>query len=204
MTRMQELYRTRKAAGLCGYCGRRPPEEGRVSCRECGERQKSYSRNRRSALRAMGRCVGCGKKIDTGYGLAVCEECHDRMTGGLALYRQEHPEKSRERAREYHRRRKENGICNSCGKPSRPGMWRCQSCQKKLTLKNAERRRANARVPFLDRPEWPSYGFCYICGGKIDEGGTGKVCAKCRDTLSENIAKGREAIKKRGIKWEWG
>lgn len=55
-----------RAAGLCPWCGRVPPAEGRTRCAACLEiaRQNSikFMKRRRKHWKALGICGVCGKR----------------------------------------------------------------------------------------------------------------------------------------------
>ena len=43
MSTKKELYRSRKAKGLCVKCGKVPPRENRVMCAECAEKVELFA-----------------------------------------------------------------------------------------------------------------------------------------------------------------
>jgi hypothetical protein len=47
------LYEKNKAAGLCAYCGQRPPYPGFISCLECRCAFRTYQQRYNFKLRAM-------------------------------------------------------------------------------------------------------------------------------------------------------
>lgn len=76
------IYHQRKEAGICVVCGKRPPEQGRVSCSRCLQKdRKKHEKSRekgghtpRCLLDGVDLCSRCGKdKPVEGYKL--CERC---------------------------------------------------------------------------------------------------------------------------------
>jgi hypothetical protein len=72
----RQAYAQRKAAGLCPYCGERPPYAGSTACIPCRTRLRTYSQRhqrRRKALKREGvtilRCP-CRKKA-----MVLCIQC---------------------------------------------------------------------------------------------------------------------------------
>jgi hypothetical protein len=72
----QKRYATRKAQGLCPYCGKRPPYAESTACLPCRKRLRTYSRRhwrRTKALKQQGlsiiRCA-CRKKA-----MVLCIQC---------------------------------------------------------------------------------------------------------------------------------
>lgn len=55
----QERY---KLAGLCIFCGKVPPREGKRTCCECSERSRKYNKARAAKRIALGKCSKCGRK----------------------------------------------------------------------------------------------------------------------------------------------
>ncbi len=85
----RSLWATRKAAGLCGNCGKVKPIEGRTLCRQCTDiiqyGQKKFrtihaleicerKRQRYIKLKESGLCVKCGK-VPPACGRVYCAEC---------------------------------------------------------------------------------------------------------------------------------
>lgn len=69
LTNSMRLYRRRKAAGLCGQCGRRPPVEGMTTCGECLQKEQE----KRAERRSKGLCPVCGDIPD--HPKKMCAEC---------------------------------------------------------------------------------------------------------------------------------
>lgn len=78
---MTPYYQNLIAKGLCTYCGKRKPREGRRMCPQCAlkvtdgqlARQKEMYRKRN----AEGLCIHCGvNKADAGY--ASCAACREK------------------------------------------------------------------------------------------------------------------------------
>lgn len=51
----------RIAAGLCGYCGERPPKSGKKGCARCLIERAAYDKAYRDQRVEQGICHACGK-----------------------------------------------------------------------------------------------------------------------------------------------
>jgi NMD protein affecting ribosome stability and mRNA decay len=137
-------YNRLKAAGLCARCGKVPPEEGRVLCAECTQKNRdkaritcfqrlrecNWLRQRYLARREKGICVRCGK-APAEDGRALCQEC--------LAYMREYERNRNARLREQH-------ICVRCGAET-DGTSYCDACREWLREYNreAQRRRRSER-----------------------------------------------------------
>lgn len=99
----------RKARGMCGHCGARPPAEGKTRCQRCLDRAK---RNYRARVEA-GRCPQCGVE-------------HDREATECASCAAKHAARDARLAAE----RREAGLCGRCGGPNPRNVLAamCASC----------------------------------------------------------------------------
>lgn len=73
-----EQYYKRKARGVCGQCGKRPPIDGMVWCEECQKKHAKWQSERRDRYEAEGRCRDCGKKLRETETYKTCFECRLR------------------------------------------------------------------------------------------------------------------------------
>ena len=107
------------------------------------------------------------------------------------------PKKQKKRnitAMDYYRRDiarlKEQGLCRSCRKRKvADGHTYCSICLAKHNQRGKEYRKKKDKAG-LERSERPNYGFCYICGEKIDR--DGRVCKKCAERLTKNLPEERD------------
>lgn len=78
-----------RAAGLCPYCGKNPPEPGRKRCRQCAEKTaESYKRyyQRHRTEKTAGQCRWCGRPSVTGY--QYCPEHLETLRANIAKARE--------------------------------------------------------------------------------------------------------------------
>ena len=81
----KKMYKKRIEAGLCVSCGKRKPEDGKVRCRIClnknnESKRKSYERNgyKREYREDHNLCFFCGNPLDTNH-KKVCKKCYDKF-----------------------------------------------------------------------------------------------------------------------------
>ena len=104
-------------AGLCTYCGRRPPVEDGATCEPCRKVRQAAERRIYAERRAKGLCGRCG--VPTFDGVSRCAPCAVRESG-----RQDR--KNAANRRRYAERRAQ-GLCTTCGE-SAMGAAECPPC----------------------------------------------------------------------------
>lgn len=99
----QARYARRRAAGLCGVCGKWPPMAGRALCYTCRESgRKRHGRWRGEVVKAY-MCTRCGvHPIWMGHSATSCYACHIKRRTG-------------ERAEQVSAVRVYGGKCACCG-----------------------------------------------------------------------------------------
>lgn len=73
-----ELYRERKASGLCPYCGKLDDRirSGRIFCKECNDKRNETRGWLKNRLKKKGACITCGEKNDRiAWGYGECSHC---------------------------------------------------------------------------------------------------------------------------------
>lgn len=91
--RHKKMYESRKAAGICVYCGKKPAVSGKVACVMCAKRDAKRHMEKRRENGALPRymfgdgyhCVTCGKDIDNGK--KQCDECYSKSVHALEIAR---------------------------------------------------------------------------------------------------------------------
>ena len=111
-------YARNVARGLCGTCGKRPPEEGRRKCGEC----LAAARAMRAAWKEAWRCVECGAEPRPNE--TRCDAC---------------AEASAAKSRRWFERNRAAGNCRHCARPPRPGRVTCGPCGRKVAARARER-----------------------------------------------------------------
>ena len=114
--------KSRRDAGMCARCGRRPPVEGSAVCEPCLEKRREAEREIYAARRTAGLCVRCGgPTTDGGSRCAPCSvlECE-----------RANPARKNQSSRRRYWRRKAAGRCTDCGEPSQ-GAARCDPCARR-------------------------------------------------------------------------
>lgn len=110
-----------KEQGLCSFCGKCSPRQGKCTCESCGNKLKGPSkknRDKRKERRVQGQC-SCGNESRPGK--LTCVNCNER---GLKKYR----------------RKREQGLCANCGNSTLTGKTRCSDCSGKLREKGIQLR----------------------------------------------------------------
>ena len=98
----KELYKKRKAQGICVRCGKRKADAGKSHCRYCLAKKSARARERyksarvNSPIRGVERCFFCSKPPIKGYKL--CDEhlqrAKEQLTKASAIFKasgKEHP-----------------------------------------------------------------------------------------------------------------
>ena len=93
-------WKERRAAGLCGYCGKAEPLPGTSMCAACRDvmhyaqskyrKRRCYEiserrRNRRIAFIEAGLCASCGKTAAVA-GLTLCQSCREKHVVATRKY----------------------------------------------------------------------------------------------------------------------
>ena len=113
---------SRREAGMCTRCGRRPPVEGGATCEPCRVSRREADREIYAARRSTGLCVRCGAPAADGG--SRCAPC------GILEAEQVDSDRKNESSRQRYWRRKAAGRCTDCGEPSQ-GASRCPPCAKR-------------------------------------------------------------------------
>jgi len=111
---------------VCKICGTAPVEEGKLSCRECADKNNESGRAAYLKFINEGKCVNCGVYIGK-TGIRRCPECA-RKLGDTQKRRND--------------MRKKEGICIDCKTPVTKGI-RCIRCQEKSTKSRTKYRERN-------------------------------------------------------------
>ena len=107
-------------AGLCTYCGRRPPVEGGATCEPCREARQTAERQIYAERRAKGLCTRCA--VPTFDGVSRCAVC--------AVRESERQDRKNAANRRRYAERRAQGLCTTCGK-SAMGAAECPPCAKR-------------------------------------------------------------------------
>lgn len=142
--RLRKTYYERKEKGICTRCGVEKAVPGYTTCEKC--RAKSLDEQRKSTefYIGIGICPKCRKnKIFDGE--RSCPECKAQSTIRWTRYISPDTKSATNlSAHERYRKRKELGLCVSCGKEKPDdGYVRCAKCReknRKSLTKNRERK----------------------------------------------------------------
>jgi hypothetical protein len=170
-------YKELKDNGICVYCKKQKASENKVMCDDCRRKQSDKKKSDRIFYKELGICPRCKK--NTIYGdEGNCLECRSEMYSINLKYKD--TEKSREQGRRIYYKRKQQGLCATCGKRSNiVGSVSCERCLKKKRYYNEK---YNADIP---RSHRVSYGLCYICGNPLDT--DKKLCSVCCEVNTRNL-----------------
>lgn len=128
----REKYHKRKDAGLCVQCGK-PMDNDGSKCNAC----RAMDRLNYKYKQSHGICPYCGAEIPKSR--KCCAECAEKKAEQQRRTRSKNPEKEREKQKLIRAKRKEMGLCESCGKRNPvAGKVECARC--------ASRRKRNPPV----------------------------------------------------------
>lgn len=106
-----------------------------------GEQAREYNRMRRAWPKEHHICIECAQR-DAFHNRVRCEYCLEKAY----KYREPTDEK-RAYMREYRKKRKEQGICQNCGKPVYAGSKTyCEICHSRYKAKQREAKRAKLEL----------------------------------------------------------
>ena len=187
----KQRYELAVSRGMCPHCRKPAGPGGFVLCKDCREKSRGATAERRKFLKGMGFCVRCGceKALP---GRTLCYECTEKNSEAHAEYRAAHLSHEKEWHRQHRARLKEAGICTACRKrEAREGRTECALCAEKH--KKRSRALRVSKGVGISRSERPAYGMCYTCGAPIGEGE--RLCGACKEMTTANLrnsAPGRE------------
>ena len=118
--RSRKRIHTRRDAGHCSRCGKRPPVEGGSTCEPCRGARQTAEREIYAARRAAGQCGKCAEP--TFGGVSRCAVC--------AVHESGRQDRKNAAARRKYAGRRANGRCTDCGQSSQ-GAARCEPCAKR-------------------------------------------------------------------------
>lgn len=120
-------------------------------------------------------CKDCGKEdAYTFAGRTLCFECSEkeRLRAQAKRTTEDGIKKNRENSKKIRAKRKEQGLCERCGKRKHePGMTCCRICLDKMKIAKRERDRAKGVEPRIS-------GYCVLCG-KVPVVEGYKHCVSC-------------------------
>lgn len=162
----REIYRSRKAAGMCVQCGKWPPVEGKLSCDTCTTSHKVYAKTSgtklRKARQAAGVCLDCGGSLGESP-FVICLSCNEQEKTKSARLREA-----------WRQKRKENNLCRGCGGPLENGPHvQCSLCREEKRIYRdqsdwwaKEQPKQQQRQQILKREVFDAYGgcSCACCG----------------------------------------
>lgn len=175
-------YHDRKSKGICTRCGKKPAKENRTMCESCLDKKNSDRRWVREMCKKTGICQRCRKNEVFG-NEKMCPECRVKAYESLMKSRERRQFDSHEWYLNDIKRKKELGLCRSCGRNHvEEGKTYCSKCleKKRETGKAYRLRMISRNSAKIERNERPSYGLCYKCGKPLDR--DGKICKACYST----------------------
>ncbi len=181
---------TRREAGICTRCGKRPAADGRASCEPCLEKRRAADRAKYAAGKAAGLPYG-GANPDAKRKSARAKSKRrqkERIEAGLCIRCGAHPpaeggttcQPCRDRRQAAERRkyidRRQAGLCTRCGGPAINGLSRCTPCAAvEEASHDPERKNARSRKLYSERR---ARGLCTSCGAPSQ--GASR-CAPCAE-----------------------
>lgn len=159
---------------------------------QTGDTMKGYDKERYYWLKAHNICVDCGE-AEASKGHTRCPYCRDKGVEATQNWQKANKEYYAEYQKNYQKQlrqyRRENGLCQQCGKPS-DGKAFCKIHADKRAQKALDKARQNGRFPriLMGKGE-----FCYFCGKPVLKYGD-KTCPECYRRECEWSSRMRERI----------
>lgn len=139
-------YKERIAQGLCGKCGNENPSEQSL-CDDCRKKERLRGERRRIESKATGKCSSCGTRPRV-KDRSRCSIC---LAGSTAS------------TRRTARKRKREGLCQTCGKAPMDGKTICHDCSARATricAANYHQRRAEGKCSYCNSDPEPGKTMC--------------------------------------------
>lgn len=114
----RKRHAERKANGLCINCGKQPPVQNRVACKDCRATQGTAKSRLIKERKALGLCYRCGKHAPEN-GFKICSQCS-------ADWRKHYH--ANECKKRYRHVRKAYGLALKCETFNAYGGCRCTCC----------------------------------------------------------------------------
>ncbi len=160
------------------------------------ERESLHNYN--EMLKRAHMCTRCHKQdAYTLGGRSLCAECAKKQRERGKKFRAIHRDDVRARNRKNYLRAKAENRCPTCG---RKKDWldeevSCYRCR----IKDGRRKREKLLSAGVNYPRGEN-GICWQCNKEPAIRGK-KLCQKCYDMASKNLAKGREMLKQQNHLW---
>lgn len=160
-----------------------------------------YNKARYEWYKAHKICTKCGVN-EACKGRTLCLECRfiaiERTQKCQKKSGEAYKEYQRQYQRELRQYRKENGLCQQCGRPTQNGMVLCIEHNAKMRVKAENKRREQGIMPrwLMGKGE-----FCYFCGDKVENKGD-KTCKACYERECKWAADMRQRIDYENHYWK--
>lgn len=165
----KELYWERKNKNLCTKCGE-TAEHGKTLCRYHLQQACRLQQAKIDRRKSKGQCPRCGQKLNNNR--KICNDCLEKQVS-----------KPRDDVYVPNTKRKELGLCISCGKPNPATTERCDKCTKKYS-----------KTKSLSREQRIACGLCGQCGkGLLAE--NRKRCIICAHRTNKWYATSQTRLK---------
>lgn len=163
------------------------------------EIQRRLCKERYDFYKQHGICVACGRE-EAPKGKTRCLLCRSKDAEKSSNYNRSKRDKEayNQYMREYRQKRKENGLCQQCGRPTINGH---SFCTEHTAVRNARvmNRRRERDVPA--RSTMGDGYHCYFCGKDVDRIGD-KCCRECLERLRIWSAEQRKKIDYKNHRWK--
>lgn len=166
----------RKSQNLCTRCGKPLDRDGQY-CKSCCENVRIEARENRIFRASHHLCTQCGKYA-VPESEKICPECRAKNNNRRRMRSEKSKENFRTQQKKLYDQRSKDGICVRCGKRKvAMGRKRCGICLQKDAQMHRNLRAMNGDDL---RRQWVEQGFCYHCGGEIEDKSM-KSCNACRE-----------------------
>ena len=163
------------------------------------EKRNRENRERYAFLKEHGMCVYCGKE-KAAPGKVSCLLCADNNVQKATIYNQYKRDREEYNAymRELRRKRKEAGMCQSCGRPTHNGKVFCSACGAVRAQRQKDRRREKG---IMARDLFGNGYYCTFCGKDVEKYGD-KCCPVCLERERKWSAEQRKKIDRTNHWWK--
>lgn len=157
-----------------------------------------YNKQLRQHYKEHGICVCCGRN-DAVPGKTCCADCAAKNVQRTRASQQKNRDRIAYNAymKELRQKRKEQGLCQQCGKPTINGKVFCTEHNAVRRLRAERRRRKNDIMP---RCLMGDGYHCYFCGATVAKVGD-KCCPDCLERERQWSAEQRKKIDYNNAPW---
>ena len=162
------------------------------------EEQRAYNNERYAWLKQHGICVVCAME-EAAKGKTKCLVCMSNTNENALKSIRKRRDKETYNAymREYNRKRKEKGLCQWCGRPTKNGHTFCTEHLVLIAARHMDKRRKQGKIA---RVLMGNGCYCTFCGKDVSSESR-KLCPVCLERIRKWSAEQRKKINHENHWW---